>query len=106
MNKALEAQLIAQKAKEHMLAKRYELALDCMEQALSIHRELGDKHNEAANLHNIGMLYTLMGDLRSAVNSYKEALTLAEELQFDALVKEIDQNLTTILRSLGVPPKK
>lgn len=46
------------------------------------------------------LLYTMMGDLGSTVIFYKEALTLAEELQIDDLAKIIDQNFTTILRSL------
>ena len=97
---------MVKEAKKHMVAGRHDQALNCMEQALAHHRKIGDRFNEAGNLHNIGMLYTMKGDLHKALLHYQQALEIAEELQITELAQSIDHNLNTIMSSLQIEPKK
>jgi WD40 repeat protein/tetratricopeptide (TPR) repeat protein len=46
------------------------------QEALIIHREMGDKLGEATDLGNIGNVYYAKGDLDKALNCYQEALVI------------------------------
>jgi len=55
-------------------------AVENYEKALSITRELGDKHSEASTLSNLGNAYVVLGDIQKAIELYQRALSLVRVL--------------------------
>ena len=50
-----------------------------VQQALALHRELGDHHGEAGALHHIGSAYYQLGHYDQALNYYQQALDLKRQ---------------------------
>jgi len=55
-------------------------ALEYYEQALPIHREVGNRAVEATTLNNIGMVYDALGECRRALEYFEQALTIVREV--------------------------
>ena len=49
-------------------------ALDPFQQALAIHRQMGNRKGEATTLNNMGTAYSRLGDGERALELYKQAL--------------------------------
>ncbi|MEC4867660.1 MAG: tetratricopeptide repeat protein, partial [Jaaginema sp. PMC 1078.18] len=49
-------------------------ALDYYNQALPIHRVVGNRQMEAATLNNIGLVYSELGEKQQALDYYNQAL--------------------------------
>ncbi|HEX5719505.1 MAG TPA: CHAT domain-containing protein [Thermoanaerobaculia bacterium] len=62
----------------HLAGRAWE-ALQCYERVRQGWRELGDRHNEGIVGVDIGTLYTSLGDLDRALESFREALALLPE---------------------------
>jgi tetratricopeptide (TPR) repeat protein/DNA-binding CsgD family transcriptional regulator len=71
-----------------------ELGLACLFEALAIHREGGNRRNEAGTLDQIGYVYTLMREIDRAEEYLRLALALYEELGMEG-------GCADALRSLG-----
>jgi len=56
-------------------------ALEYLEQALKIDREIGDRRGEAIRLGNIGNIYRDLGDHPKALTYFKRALGISEEIE-------------------------
>src|ERR1700730_18448721 len=58
----------------------YEQALGYLQQALAIRREI-DRKGEGRTYRNMGTVYEVMGQADSALEYYKQALTIAQEVE-------------------------
>jgi len=58
----------------------YASARACMEQALEINRQIGDRAGEAANLDGLGLVARNQGDYAAALSYQEQALALLEPL--------------------------
>jgi len=56
---------------------RYEEALDHYQEALDIHREVGNRTGEGTSLNNIGLVYYEQGRYEEALDHYQQALEVA-----------------------------
>ncbi|MGB2727756.1 MAG: tetratricopeptide repeat protein [Halobacteriota archaeon] len=57
-----------------------ERAIEYYEQALAIHREIGDRRGEGADLGNFGTAYYAQGQVERAIDYYEQALAIAKEI--------------------------
>ncbi|HLO16813.1 MAG TPA: tetratricopeptide repeat protein, partial [Anaerolineales bacterium] len=55
-------------------------AINLIEQALVIARELGNRGSEGTCLGNLGNAYAALGDARKAIDEYQKALSIAREI--------------------------
>ncbi len=56
-------------------------AIEYLEQALAINREIGDRRSESANLGRLGMIYSEIGQNIRAVEYVKQALLISREIE-------------------------
>jgi tetratricopeptide (TPR) repeat protein len=49
-------------------------------EALEIHKEIGNREGEASDLGNMGLVYRKQGDLEDALKHHKEALEIHKEI--------------------------
>jgi len=66
----------------HHLAGRYESALECFRQALSIRQGLGYQMGSVVNLHNIGDAHFCLGDRSRAWAAFHQSRDLAEQMDW------------------------
>ncbi|MGW4648122.1 AfsR/SARP family transcriptional regulator [Kitasatospora sp. NPDC004289] len=78
-NLLAQAHALGDLAGSHFDAGRFADALDLIDQAVPLWRELGDVVREQLNLNNRGMLLQALGRDREAVTALEEALALAVE---------------------------
>jgi tetratricopeptide (TPR) repeat protein len=57
-----------------------EKAIEYHEQALIISREIGDRRGEGADLGNLGLAYSDLGQVEKAIEYYGQALVIAREI--------------------------
>lgn len=108
-DKSAEGVVLLQLAKSHWQDGQTDQALNSAQNALAAFKEAGDTRNMAACLADIGMIMISSGDTQSAVKAFQVALTIAQKHRYDDIAQTLNQNLDTILQSLGVdyqPPKK
>ncbi len=58
----------------------YQTAINYIEQALLIAREIGDRQNEGELLGNLGSVYSALGQYVTAIDYHKEALVIARRI--------------------------
>ena len=58
---------------------RFPEALNYFQQALVIHREVGNRAGEGTTLNNIGLVYDNQGQYDQALNQYQQALVIVRE---------------------------
>ena len=80
MSRALAVQVTPQSLNNagragHALGDR-QAALTYYEQALPLHRAVGDRNGEATTLSNIGAVHNALGDRQTALTYYEQALPL------------------------------
>jgi len=76
-------------------------ALEYYEQALTIHREVGNRVVEATTLNNIGMVYRALGDNRRALEYFEQALPIHREVGNRAVEATTLFNIATIRQAEG-----
>jgi len=59
----------------------YRKAIELYEQALEIHRWIGDVRGEGSDLGNIGVAYAELGEYRKAIEFYEQALEIARRVE-------------------------
>ncbi len=57
----------------------YESAVNYLEKALALQRQVGDRAGEAKTLNNIGYVYANLGEQRQALEYYEQALVLLRQ---------------------------
>ncbi len=76
-------------------------AVDHLERALALYRQVGDRSLQAATLNNIGVVNWRHGDLATAADCFRRALDLYHELGDHRMRAPATSNLARILRTLG-----
>lgn len=64
----------------HYKLDEMEKAMGSYEQALMIHREIGDRHGEGNALGNLGLAYADLGEPGKAIWYYEQALVIGQEI--------------------------
>jgi tetratricopeptide (TPR) repeat protein len=59
--------------------RRFDDALDSFRQALTIRREIGDRHGEGMTLQCLGHVHRDLGQLDDALRCYRQALVVYKE---------------------------
>lgn len=65
----------------HYLLSRYEKAIECYEQALTIYREIKDQTGVGIALNNLGQANRAMSRYEQAIEYYEQALALRREMK-------------------------
>ena len=78
-----------------------EKALECYEQALSIHEEIGNRPLQATTLNNIGLVYDRLRQPEKALEYYYQALPIREEVGDRAGVATTLNNIGLVHRPPG-----
>ena len=79
---------------------RYEEAIACQQDSLTICRELGDRRGEAEALRDLGDALRATGRSSEAEAGWREALTICEALEIPE-ADEIRERLATLPNPLG-----
>ena len=77
----------------HQRREEYSEAIDILNQALVIMRELENSRGQALNLQNIGWSYQSAGNLSEAVKNYKLAIDIRKKLGEKNRVINMTNNL-------------
>ena len=80
---------------------QYQQAIDYLQQALAIKREIGDRNGEANALIGLGLAYYSLGQYQQAIDYLQQALAITQEIgdrhgEANALI-----NLGQVYRALG-----
>ncbi|MCP3988328.1 MAG: tetratricopeptide repeat protein, partial [Actinomycetia bacterium] len=76
-------------------------AVNHYNQALPIHREIGDRAGEATTLNNIGGIYFDQGDLETTIKHLDRALQLFDAIGDRANGTMVSFNLATLKAQTG-----
>jgi tetratricopeptide (TPR) repeat protein len=63
----------------HHLGEHRE-AIDCYQQAITLFRDIGDRHAEAITLDHLGDTQDAAGDAAKAADTWRQALDILEQL--------------------------
>jgi tetratricopeptide (TPR) repeat protein len=63
-------------------------AIECFEKVRNIFHELGDRHNEAMALANLGQIHTQKGNLNEAILKLEESLDVQREAGIEGSYNE------------------
>jgi tetratricopeptide (TPR) repeat protein len=77
-----EARMLTGLGKVYCYLPRFDRAIDCFEQALAIHRDLGDWFGRGLTLHNLGKAYCELQRFRQAIDCHEQALTICREFGY------------------------
>jgi tetratricopeptide (TPR) repeat protein len=78
-------------------------ALELHQQALDLHRELGDRRGEANELGRIGLVYQVRGDLDAARELYEQGLKAAQDVNYAQGAAELLGNLGLLFLARDEP---
>jgi tetratricopeptide (TPR) repeat protein len=76
-------------------------ALEALQQALAICREVGDRNMEAATLSNLGDIHTDLGNTQQALEALQQALAICREIGDRAEEATILNNIGKVYYTLG-----
>jgi len=95
------ARSLGDRGRHFMLADRREAAIEHLESAAALHRNLGDIGAATLVLRNIGMMYTHSGRFTDALDVHGAALALAETAADTMAIMLSSFNMVEPLRRLG-----
>jgi tetratricopeptide (TPR) repeat protein len=78
-----------------MILEQYEEALSINEQALALHRRIGDWHEEALTLNNLGITFGCLGRWEESEAAYLEALRIFKDFGGNPTIRVTTWNLAT-----------
>ncbi len=84
-------------------SEQQEQALKCLNRALTLARSLGDRRQEALILHNIGLHFSSRDKPRRALEYFRRALPLYEEIRYPAAEVKTLRLMASSERRLGNP---
>ena len=76
-------------------------ALEHLQQALKIHREIGNKNGEANDLNNMGCVYQIQGKLKEALEHLQQALKIHREIGNKKGIASNLGNIGNVYKSQG-----
>ncbi|HEY9299459.1 MAG TPA: tetratricopeptide repeat protein, partial [Phormidium sp.] len=100
-----EADRLLQQAKQQISQSQFREALQNLEQALVIYREVEHKRGEGITLNDIGSVYRRLGQYPKALEFYQQSLAIGREISDKAGEGTILNNLGLVYHSLGQYPK-
>jgi tetratricopeptide (TPR) repeat protein len=80
MTPMLVGQLLGTVGLAHYYLGEMKKAIGYFEQALAIHREVGNLRGEGVDLGNLGLAYTSLGEVEKAIGYYDRALAIDREI--------------------------
>ncbi|MFM7715737.1 MAG: tetratricopeptide repeat protein, partial [Microcystis sp.] len=75
-----EADRLLQQGIQQYQTSQFREALQSLEKALQIYREIKNRQSEAASLGNLGLVYYFGGQYQKAINYYQQSLSIAREI--------------------------
>jgi CHAT domain-containing protein len=103
--KKKEADRLFQEGVKQSQANQHEAALQSLQQALAIYRELKDREREGKSLGTLGLTYDALGNYTKAIVHYEQRLAIARELKDSRGEATAFTNLGNAYQSLGNYPK-
>lgn len=76
---SVEAEHLSELGSLYFSIAEYSKALPCLNQSLTIWREIGDRAGEGTTLNNISQIYDARGDYETALKYLEESLTIRRE---------------------------
>ena len=77
--------------------------IDFHQQALTISREIGDRHGEGCNLGNLGEAQTKLGQYEEALENLKVSLAIFQEIQSPASETKVLKMLADLYHKTDQP---
>jgi serine phosphatase RsbU (regulator of sigma subunit) len=78
----------------------YHEAILTLQEALPLAREVGDRQRESRVLNNFAVAFHLLGDYEAALDYYLQALTVAEESNYNRIIATTYYNIGEIYSNL------
>lgn len=100
-NKKLAAETFSSKAEFCKNFFRQEEILNSYQESLKLYQEIGDRNGEAIILNDIASVYERYGELYKAIDYYKLALIIAQQLKNNSLIGSILNNVGITYSSVG-----
>ena len=72
---------------------RYDEAREFYDRALRIRRDIGDRQGEGAALGNLGLAYADLGEVRRAIGTFEQALTVANDVEVGLSASVVTRDL-------------
>ena len=102
MEQKIEAdRLLEQGETELFKLDQYQAALQSLQQALKIYREIKDKQGEGLTLNNLGRLYERLGSYNQAIEAYSKYVQIARDIKSKKDEFRALEGLGTAYFSLG-----
>jgi tetratricopeptide (TPR) repeat protein len=79
-NKARRAGLLSELGLAYGFISHAEQVKTCLQEAVDLYREIGDRRNEGSALCNLGNAYEALGEMQKAIGYYEQALTITREV--------------------------
>ncbi|MBG0787981.1 MAG: tetratricopeptide repeat protein, partial [Anaerolineaceae bacterium] len=98
---ALEGDIIRCLGNAHYWQSKYHQSFDLFQQALIIHRQVGDLRGELSALNNLGKVTELIGNLSEAVDYYTLAAEICQRIKDRLAEGVILTNLAEVTANLG-----
>ncbi len=102
-NSSLEATILDNIAKVYADTGQPKLALDYLQEVLSITKAISDRSLEATTLNNLGLVYDSMGQLQQAIEYYQQALLITREISHRTGEATTLGNLGLVYSNIGQP---
>ena len=75
-----EARRLLQQGIQQSQRIQFQVAIQSLQQALTIYREIGDRQGEANSLSNLGIAYDFLGDYQKAIESHQQSLPIFQQI--------------------------
>jgi CHAT domain-containing protein/tetratricopeptide (TPR) repeat protein len=75
-----EADRLLEQGRQQNTTSQYQAAIQSLETALNIYREIGDRNGEGKALNNLGIAYSDLGQYQKAIEFYQQSLTITREI--------------------------
>jgi tetratricopeptide (TPR) repeat protein len=79
-DRKLQEDRLLEQGFQQLQASQYQAAIQSLQEALKIYRQLRNRHGEATSLYGLGWGYDDLGQLGRAIESYQESLVIAREI--------------------------
>jgi CHAT domain-containing protein len=96
-----EADCLLEQGIKQIDSNRFQVALQPLQQALAIYREIQDRQGQGQTLKNLGNAYSRLKDYARAIEYQQEALALAREIRDRDLEARALFNIGVAYRELG-----
>lgn len=96
-----EADRLLQQGEQQTQTSQFEAAIQSLQQALNIYRELKDRSGEAKTLSHLGIPYALRGDYAKAIEYCQQSLAIAREIADRSTEQGTLTNLGSVYGAIG-----